>query len=288
MKPAQNVQYEEESQNKTQKKDKLEQRFLKGKMDADLGVFFDLFSAKSNHKGQDGGVASALLAAGLELGVVDLVVAVWRGEGYSAQVKVTQNAVEVLESAGTVYLKANVTKKLREIIAQGTKKIALVCTPCEAEIARRIKQTLKGKYQITILGLFCYGAFNKDKLKKVTEAQLGIDIDKAEKTQVRKGKFSAFLDGKEFSCNLKDIDSATEKTCHFCDDFTSRFADLSVGSVGSKEGYSTVIVRSAAGENLVKLLVAEKKAADLEEIRRIAKSKKNRAKKNTAALNVSK
>ncbi len=282
------AQHEEYSQNNPQKKGKVEQDFFKGKMDPDLGVFCDLFSAQSTHKGQDGGVASTMLAAGLESGVFDTVVIVSRGEGYSAQVKVTHNAAEVLDSAGTVYLKANVTKKLREMVMHGTKKIALVCTPCEAKIARRIQQTLEGKCQITILGLFCYEAFDKDQLKKSTEVQLGIDLDKAQKTQVRKGKFSAFLDGKEFSCNLKDISSASEKSCHFCDDFTSRFADLSVGSVGSKEGYSTVIVRSAAGENLVKLLVVEKKAADLEEIRRIAKFKKNRAKNNFAALNVPK
>ncbi len=64
------------------------------------------------------------------------------------------------------------------------------------------------------------------------------------------------------SCRVKDLDAAAEKACGFCDDFTSRFADVSVGSVGSKEGYSTVIVRSEMGEKLVQKLDAEKGAVD--------------------------
>jgi len=52
-----------------------------------------------------------------------------------------------------------------------------------------------------------------------------------------------------------------------------------VGSVGSKEGYSTVIVRSAVGEELVQRLDAEKGAADKSEVARLAKFKRERAKK---------
>ena len=66
----------------------------------------------------------------------------------------------------------------------------------------------------------------------------------------------------------------------FCDDFASRFADVSVGSVGSKKGYSTVIVRSMAGEKLLKALGVNKEPVDKEEIARLAKFKRERAKKN--------
>ena len=79
-------------------------------------------------------------------------------------------------------------------------------------------------------------------------------MDKAQKTQVRQGKFTAFVDGKEYSCRVKDLRSRVRKSCRFCDDFTSRLADVSVGSVGSKKGYSTVIVRSKVGEKLLKNL----------------------------------
>ena len=276
----------EKNQNyKQQDEAKIEQDFLKGKKDEDLGVYCDLFSAKSGIEGQDGGVVSALLVKGFEEGTFDAAVVVRRGGGYSAEAVVAENPSEVLAAKETKYLKVNVTKKLRELISQGKKRIAIVCTPCEAKAARKIQQTLQNNCEITVIGLFCFEAFNSAKLKEEIKKKLNLDIDKAQKTQVRQGKFSAFIDGKEYSCKVKDLDAAAEKACHFCDDFTARFADISVGSVGSKKGCSTVIVRSKVGEKMLKNLGAVKEAVDKEEIARLAKFKRERAKKSLAALN---
>ncbi len=49
---------------------KIEEEFLKGTKDEDLGVYCDLFSAKSSIVGQDGGVVSALLVKGFREGLV--------------------------------------------------------------------------------------------------------------------------------------------------------------------------------------------------------------------------
>jgi coenzyme F420 hydrogenase subunit beta len=144
---------------------------------------------------------------------------------------------------------------------------------------RKIQQTLKGDTEITVIGLFCFEAFNRRKLKDEIKSRLGVDLDKAEKTQVREGRFNLRVDGKDYSCKVKDLDSAAEKVCDFCDDFTSQFADISVGSVGSKAGYSTVIVRSEAGKNLGEKLKAVKEPVDKAEITRLAKFKRERARK---------
>jgi coenzyme F420-reducing hydrogenase beta subunit len=276
----------EKSQNyKIQDETKIEQQFLMGKKDPDLGVYCDLFSAKSQIEGQDGGVVTALLVKGFEEGVFDAAVVVRRGEGYSAEAVVATNITEVLAAKGTKYLRVNVTKKLRELINQGKNRIALVCTPCEVKAVRKIQQTLKNECEITVIGLFCFEAFDSTKLKEEIKTRLSVDLDKAEKTQIRQGKFTALADGKEYSCKVKDLDAAVEKMCHYCGDFTSRFADISVGSVGSKTGYSTVIVRSKVGEERLKTLDAEKDTADKEEVARLSRFKRQRAEKNFAALN---
>jgi coenzyme F420-reducing hydrogenase beta subunit len=264
---------------------KIEQEFLKGTKDQDLGVYCDLFSAKSIIEGQDGGVVTTLLVKGFEEGTFDAAIVVRRMEGYSAEAVVAENINEVLAAKGTKYLKVNVTKKLRELISQGKKRIAIVCTPCEAKTARKIQQTLKTDCQITIIGLFCFEAFDAAKLKEEITMRLGVDLDKVEKAQVRQGKFMVHVDGKEYGCRIKDLDGAAEKACGFCGDFTSQFADVSVGSVGCKQGYSTVIVRSKAGEKLVENLDAAKETVDKQEVARLAKFKKERAKKSFLALN---
>jgi coenzyme F420-reducing hydrogenase beta subunit len=258
---------------------KIEEDFLKGTKNEDLGVYCDLFSAKSSIVGQDGGVVSALLVKGLREGLFDAAIVVRRLEGYSAEAVVAMNDSDVLAAKGTKYFKVNVTRKLRELIGQGKKRIAIVCTPCEAKAVRKIQHTLNKDCQITVLGLFCFEAFNQTKLKEEVKVKLGVDLDKADKTQVRAGKFLVQVDGKEYGCKVKDLEGAAEKACGFCDDFTAQFADISVGSVGSKQGYSTVIVRSDVGKKLTENLDLTKEAANMQEVSRLSKFKRERAKK---------
>jgi len=270
---------------KKQDEAQIEQAFLKGKKDEELGVYCDLFSAKSGVEGQDGGVVTAMLAKGLEKGMFDAVIVIQRKGGYNAEVVVAKSASEVSAAKGTKYVRTQVTPKLRELIKQGAKRIAIVCTPCEVAAARKIQQSVKGDCEVTVVGLFCFEAFNASKLKQQVKALLGVDLDKVEKTQIRHGKFTVVLDGEEVSCRVKNLEEAAEKACRYCDDFTSRLADVSVGSVGSKKSYSTVIVRSEAGEKLVEGLDCVKEAADKEEIAKLSKFKKTRAEKSFADLN---
>jgi coenzyme F420 hydrogenase subunit beta len=50
---------------------------------------------------------------------------------------------------------------------------------------------------------------------------------------------------------LKDINQYVRGSCHRCDDFTAEYADISVGGVGCPEGYSTVIVRTQNGFDIL-------------------------------------
>ena len=138
--------------------------------------------------------------------------------------------------------------------------------------------------EITLIGLFCFEAFDYEKLKEETKRLLGVDLDKAEKTQIHKGKYIVQVDGKEYSCKVKELNSAIEKGCAYCDDFTARLADISVGSVGSPDGYSTVIVRSDAGKKLLEKLELAKEEVNTEEVTKLSIFKKKRATKNFAPI----
>ena len=273
---------------KARDEEQIQHEFLRGNKDEDLGVYCEMFSAKSSIEGQDGGIVTALLVKGFEENIFDSAIVVKRKEGYTAEAVVANNKNEVTDAKGTEYLRVNMIQKLRELISQGKKQIAIVCTPCEVKAIRKIQQTLKNDCEITIIGLFCFEAFNGARLKKEIMTRLSVDLDKAQRTQIRQGKFTALIDGKEYSCKVKDLDQATEKACHCCEDFTSSLADISVGSVGSKKGYSTVIVRSKVGEKLLKNLDVIKEAVDKEEIVRLSKFKRDRAKNTFAVLNTSK
>ncbi len=249
-----------------------------------IGEYRDVFSAKTEAEGQDGGVVTSLLLKGLREGLFDAAIVVRRVEGYCAEAFVAESEKDVLAASGTKYLKVNVTAKLRELLKNGKKRIAIVGTPCEAAAARRIQKTAGKDCEVTILGLFCFEAFNHDKLKAQTQTLLNADLDSVEKIQVRDGKFVAKTAGGEVNCKVKNLDCACEASCRVCGDFTAELADVSVGSVGSAEGYSTVIVRSMAGQQLVKNLKCQKTSANTTEVKRLAMYKRKRAQKNLAEL----
>lgn len=269
---------------RTEEEDKLEKQFLKGTKDEDLGVYSDIFSAKSSVEGQNGGVVTALLHKGLCEGLFDVAIVARRMEGYKAEAVVAEDSETALQSKGTVYVKVNSSKKLRELIGLGKRRIAVVCTPCEVKAVRKIQQNIGRDVEITVIGLFCFQAFDPIRLSDELGKQ-GIDVEKAKKTEISRGKFTAIVDGKAATCRVKDLNAASEVACRFCSDFTSKLADISVGSAGSKQGYSTVIVRSPAGERLVKGNDFAKDAVDKQEIAKLAQFKRERSQKCFAGLN---
>jgi coenzyme F420 hydrogenase subunit beta len=99
----------------------------------------------------------------------------------------------------------------------------------------------------------------------------------AEKANITKGNFIVTNEGKQVSCKVSELQEAVRTGCSFCTDFTSRLADISVGSVGSPDGYSTVITRSRKGEDLFRLLKDPKEtSADRDEIDRLASWKERK------------
>jgi len=268
-------------------KRKVEEGFLKGTRDENLGVHSDILAAKSSIEGQDGGMATALLISGMQKGLFDAAIVVQRKDGYRAHAIIAENIDEIMKARGTKYQRVKMMSKLAELIDKGIKKIAVIGTPCEVRTVREIQQTLLRDFptaEITILGLFCYEAFTYEKLKEETKKLLGVDLDKSEKTQIHKGKFIVQVDGKEYSCRVRDLNKAVEKGCAYCDDFTAKLADISIGSVGSPDGFSTVIVRSDMGKKILERIDFIKGDVNKEEIMKLSALKKQNAEKNFAPL----
>lgn len=263
--------------------EKIEQQFLKGNKDENFGIYSEILAGKSSIDGQDGGIATALLVSGMQKGLFDSAIVVKRTDGYNSEAIVAENIDEIINAKGTKYLRVKMMSKLGQLINNGKKKIAIVGTACEVRAARRIQQILLKEFpdvEITIVGLFCFEAFDYEKLKRETQRLLGVDLDKAEKTQIHKGKFIVQTDGKECSCSVRDLNKAIENGCAYCDDFTAKLADVSVGSVGSPDGYSTALVRSERGKKLIEKLELAKADVNTEEITKLSILKKKRAQKN--------
>lgn len=263
----------------------MEEEFLKRELDDDLGCYAELFAAKTDIKGQDGGVVTALLARGIERDLLDAAVVVQNREIYGAKAALVDDIQGIVEASGTKYMRVHVMPRLIDALKKGKRKIAVVGTPCQIRVIRKLQQ--KGYFndefadaEIFLLGLFCFESFDYRDLRTRAQELLGIDLAKADKIQIARGKYTVTIEGRDYSCSVRELVNEVREGCGFCGDLVSRLADISIGSIGSPDGYSTVIVRSDRGKKLLDGVQFTRGEANRDEIVKLARLKRRNADKN--------
>ncbi len=134
-------------------------------------------------------------------------------------------------------------------------KVAMVGTPCHMIAAKKMDKftDILGKSPIDIkIGLFCMENFSYSYMKKLLKKN-NIDMKDVQECRIEKNYVWFYLtEDQVFKVPLEKAKSCIRKNCNICMDFTSELSDVSVGSVGSPEGWSTIIVRTDKGLELVK------------------------------------
>jgi len=228
-----------------------------------IGRVHETYSARVDptiEGAQDGGVVSALLVSLLEAGEIDGALVAresesepWKGEAFLAR-----SPEEVRECAGSFY---NQTLALAHVDFKGYElppnpRIAVVGTPCEIEgiKAMQARPWTWGSSQVEAItltiALLCTKSFNYEKLMlEEVRDKRGVDLDEVGRVDVIRGKL--IVEDREgetiFEEPIRDFHGAALKGCDECADFMGHAADISVGSVGSVDGYSSVLIRSEEG-----------------------------------------
>jgi coenzyme F420 hydrogenase subunit beta len=209
---------------------------------------------------QDGGFVSALLVSLLEAGEIDGALLAresaterWKGEAFLAT-----TPEEVRGCAGSFY---NQTLALGHVDFEAydlppNPRMAVVGTPCEIEgiKAMQARPWTWGSSKIEAItltiALLCTKSFNYEKLMlEEIRDKRNVDLDKVGRVDVIRGKMIVQdLEGATiFEEPIRDFHGAALKGCDECADFMGHAADISVGSVGSADGYSSVLLRSEEG-----------------------------------------
>ena len=209
---------------------------------------------------QDGGFVSALLISLLEAGEIDGALLAresaterWKGEAFLAT-----TPEEVRECAGSFY---NQTLALGHVDFEDydlppNPRIAVVGTPCEIEGIKAMQArpwtwgSSKVEAITLTIALLCTKSFNYEKLMlEEIRDKRNVDLDNVGRVDVIRGKMIVQdLEGVTiFEEPIRDFHGAALKGCDECADFMGHAADISVGSVGSADGYSSVLLRSEEG-----------------------------------------
>jgi coenzyme F420 hydrogenase subunit beta len=229
-----------------------------------LGPVHESYTARVNpmiEGAQDGGFVSALIISLLEQGELDGALLAkesetepWKGEAF-----LTRAPEEVRECAGSFY---NQTLALGHVDFKDydlppNPRIAVVGTPCEIEgiKAMQARPWVWGSSKVEAItltiALLCTKSFNYEKLMlDEVQAKRGVDLADVGRVDIIRGKFIVQdHDGETiFEEPIKNFHGAALKGCDECADFMGHAADISVGSVGSADGYSSVLVRSDEGK----------------------------------------
>jgi coenzyme F420 hydrogenase subunit beta len=209
---------------------------------------------------QDGGFVSALLISLLEAGEIDGALLArasaserWKGEAFLAT-----TPEEVRACAGSFY---NQTLALGHVDFEDydlppNPRVAVVGTPCEIEGIKAMQArpwtwgSSKVEAITLTIALLCTKSFNYEKLMlEEIRDKRNVDLNSVGRVDVIRGKMIVQdLEGVTiFEEPIRDFHGAALKGCDECADFMGHAADISVGSVGSADGYSSVLLRSEEG-----------------------------------------
>jgi coenzyme F420 hydrogenase subunit beta len=211
---------------------------------------------------QDGGVVTAMLVALLAGGDIDGALVSKPSsdpdEPWKGVATVATTAKEIIAAAGSFY---NQTMALAELDLTrydlpAKPRLAVVGTPCEIQGIRAMqaRRWPTGAHRVDAIvltiALLCTKSFDYEALMlRELRDKRGLDLDRVSKVDVIHGRMIVeYRDGNvAVDEPVKDFHGAALKGCDECADFLGRGADLSIGSVGSMAGWSSILVRSEAG-----------------------------------------
>jgi len=220
-----------------------------------MGDYLEFTAARSKRfSGQDGGMVTEIMISAIEMGMIDRGLFVGRDERWRPQVFHLHDSsqLEVGTLSGTKYTFATVLKELKKAVLLTRNGVGVVGTPCIVSGVRKLQMEFplfRDRVRL-VIGLFCTENFHYDELMSFLEKK-GVKPEMLIKTDITKGRFIATMVDGEVKFKVKELEEILPSGCSVCTDFTAVESDVSVGSVGSEPGFSTVVVRGKSAEEVI-------------------------------------
>ena len=237
--------------------------FGTGYEDVEMGPVRKIMMARAKDpiwrkKAQTGGVVSSLIDFALQKGIIQAGVLTMRDGDLLPQGKILTSRKGILSCAGSSYVSGPTLEAMNRGPWKGEERIGIVGLPCQVLAVARMKTSaLEKKTPIDrvnlVIGLFCtwaldykpFTAFLHERVGSGSSKKLNITPPPERILEVTAG-------GKLHQIPVDEIRSFIRPSCRVCLDMTAELSDISVGTVEGKDGWNTVIVRTAAGEDLLK------------------------------------
>ncbi len=230
-----------------------------------LGSVLERYAVRAGARSedvQDGGAVTALLVGLLAAGEIDGALvskpSADPDEPWKGVATVATTAAEIQAASGSFYNQtmALAALDLSPYDLPPRPRLAVVGTPCEVQGLRAMqaRRWPTGAHRVDAvvltIALMCTKNFDYESLilRDLAERR-GVDLDRVSKIDVIRGRMIVeYRDGETAVDEpVKDFHGSALKGCDECADFLGRSADLSVGSVGSMDGWTSVLIRTERG-----------------------------------------
>ncbi len=222
--------------------------------------------------GTDGGVVTSILIAMLENNLIDGALVSKRINPFQREPFLATTKEELIEAAGTKFdLKGHISglgqyntfvptiSKLKYVVDRDLMNIAVVGVPCQIHSIRKMQELsiLPAHIIKYTLGLFCYENFKfNETARKKMEEQFDFSFNDVEKMNI-KDYLIINLKGKDqpLYIEFSELHDIMRHACSVCENFSNFYSDISFGGLGSKDGFTTSIIRTDLGEKIYKLAI---------------------------------
>jgi coenzyme F420 hydrogenase subunit beta len=219
-------------------------------------------------KATDGGVVTALLLYLFDRGRIDAAIVSRTVSPFQRQPWLALTREDIINAAGfhfdtlpslkhfserySTYSPSIV--ELRDVAQKPVRRVAFVGTPCQINAVRRMEVlgVVPSEAIRYHFGLFCAGNFQFGPEERLVLENIGgFRWEEVIKINVKEELMIHLRSNEVHTIPLDRLDFMRRYACQFCEDYAAEFADLSFGGLGAPQGWTTVLARSAQGQEIL-------------------------------------
>lgn len=232
-----------------------------------LGHYIDIVSVKLTDLGKENlsmeaGPLTALLSIAMEEGLIDCSIITDKDEEFRPFPMLGTNRKELFRGVGYKPTQSPTLSLVGDAINKEYTDIALVGTPCQIQALRKLQNHPGFDFEAfdlvsLAIGTFCFGTFYNQSLSSCFK-EYGINNTEILKITTDKNKFKMKILTKNSNTEIPlnfIYDRAIRNSCFSCSDYTASFADISVGNIGSEDGWRTMIIRTERGKKIYDMVL---------------------------------
>lgn len=237
-----------------------------------IGPYQTIVSARTTDEGvmevcTDGGVVTSILMCMHEYHLIEGALVSRKTGIFSRKPVIATTRSDLIRAAGSQFSESAHIEKVGEDYTTYTQmmpaikglsmryfsNLAIVGTPCQIHTIRKMQVLgiLPADIIRFTIGLFCMENLSFDAITwgKFAERH-HIDMKDVAKLNIKEDLIVTLRSGETLHIPFEEVNEIARPACLACQEFANEYADISVGGLGSPDGYTTTLIRTDLGRKV--------------------------------------